>query len=63
MESDEVKKRIEADMAEAQGFGIQGTPGFVVAGVVIRGAYPKTHFDMIISKKLGTAPPAAATKQ
>lgn len=52
MESDEVKKRIEADMAEAKKFGFSGTPGFLVAGVSLRGAYPKEEFEKIIDRVL-----------
>ncbi len=42
--------RIKADQKEAQKFGIQGTPGFILNGVAIRGAYPVEYFDMIINK-------------
>jgi len=52
MEGDEVKKRIEADMAEAKGFGFQGTPGFLVSGVTLKGAYPLPEFDKIIDRVL-----------
>ena len=52
LDSPKVKGRIEADMAEARKFGIEGTPGFVVGGVVVRGAYPTAHFEEIIDRKL-----------
>jgi protein-disulfide isomerase len=52
MNGDKVKQRIEADMAEAEKFGISGTPGFIVNGVSIRGAYPFETFKGIIDKKL-----------
>jgi protein-disulfide isomerase len=52
MNSDKVKARIDADMAEAEKFGISGTPGFVVQGVSVRGAYPFETFKGIIDKKL-----------
>jgi len=52
MQGDVVRGRIEADMAEAEKFGISGTPGFVVAGVSVRGAYPFETFKEIIDKKL-----------
>ena len=35
-------KRIEADRAEAEKFGFSGTPGFLINGVSLRGAYPFT---------------------
>lgn len=50
MNSPEVKAKIDADIAEAQSFGIQGTPGFVLNGVPIRGAYPVTYFEEIVNK-------------
>lgn len=52
MNSPKVKERIEADMAEARKFDISGTPGFVVSGVTIKGAYPVNYFVEIIEKKL-----------
>lgn len=50
IKSETVKKRIEEDMAEAAKFGIQGTPGFVINGIPVKGAYPTSHFEMIIGK-------------
>jgi len=47
-----VAERIASDMAEAEKFGMSGTPGFVVNGVSIRGAYPFEHFKSIIDKQL-----------
>ncbi len=52
MESDKVKSRIDADQKEAEKFGISGTPGFIVNGVSIRGAYPFDTFKTIIDRKL-----------
>lgn len=48
--SEAVKKKIEEDMAEAAKFGFQGTPGFLLNGVPVKGAYPTSHFDNIISE-------------
>lgn len=47
-----VAERIAADMAEAEKFGMSGTPGFVINGVSIRGAYPFETFKTIIDKQL-----------
>lgn len=55
MEGEKVKSHIEADMKEAEKFGISGTPGFIVQGVSIRGAYPFDTFKTIIDKKLAEA--------
>lgn len=58
-----VMKRIEADMAEAKKFDFSGTPGFLINGVSLRGAYPTPEFKKIIDKQLasnGGAPTADA---
>ena len=43
-----VQQRIKEDMQEAEKFGIKGTPGFVLNGVPIKGAYPAQKFIQII---------------
>ncbi len=48
--SQAVKDAIAADIKEAEGFKFDGTPGFLLNGVPIRGAYPVEHFDGIIQK-------------
>lgn len=45
-----VKERIEADMEEAAKFGFQGTPGFLLNGVPVKGAYPESHFNSLIEE-------------
>lgn len=45
-----VKDRIEQDIAEASGFGFQGTPGFLLNGIPVRGAYPLEHFVNIVEE-------------
>ncbi len=50
LESEAIKLRIAEDLSEASRFGMEGTPGFLVNGIPVRGAYPLKHFDMIISK-------------
>ena len=50
--SDVVSARIAADVAEAQRFGIAGTPGFLVNGVLLEGAYPVETFAHIIDRQL-----------
>ncbi len=51
MESDGIKKIIEADMKEAGELGIRGTPGFLMNGVVVHGALPAQAFDEIVQKR------------
>ena len=49
-----VKKRINADIAEAKKFNFTGTPGFLVNGVSIRGAYPLSEFESVIDRHLAS---------
>lgn len=51
-DSAEITKRINSDRAEAEKFEISGTPGFIVNGVTVRGAYPIEHFVKIIDRHL-----------
>lgn len=48
--SEAVAKRIEEDMKEAGSFGMQGTPGFLLNGVPVRGAYPTEYFVNIVDE-------------
>lgn len=49
-DSQKVKDRIGQDLAEAKKFGFNGTPGFLLNGVPVRGAYPESHFVQIIGE-------------
>lgn len=49
---DKVKARIEADKAEGEKFGFTGTPGYLVNGVSLKGAYPIEEFKKIIDRLL-----------
>lgn len=69
--SESVQKRIQTDMEEAKKFEFSGTPGFLINGVSLRGAYPMPEFKKIIDKQLAssggapapaTAPAAGETK-
>ena len=50
LNSPEVKARINQDLAEAKKYGFQGTPGFLLNGIPVKGAYPPSHFDTIIEE-------------
>lgn len=50
LDSAQVAKRIDDDVKEAASLGMQGTPGFLVNGVPVRGAYPTEHFVGIIDE-------------
>ncbi len=56
LDSEAVTKRIAADMEEAREFGFNGTPGFLINGVSLRGAYPPPYFQKIIDRHLGNKP-------
>jgi len=49
------RQQIEADADEARGFGITGTPGFLVNGRVITGAQPYEAFVAVIDDELRRA--------
>ena len=49
---DSAKALIKADLAEAQRFGFSGTPGFLINGVSLEGAYPRSAFEEIINRHL-----------
>ena len=53
--SEDAQKQIDEDMKAGQAVGIQGTPGFILNGVKILGAYPADHFDKIITQLETTA--------
>ncbi len=50
LNSEAVTARINADIQEAGKFGMQGTPGFLINGVPVRGAYPAEHFVSIVEE-------------
>ncbi len=50
LQSQAVKDSIDADIKEAESLGFDGTPGFLINGVPVRGAYPAEHFDEIIKQ-------------
>ncbi len=58
MASPALRARIEADVAEAKRFGVEGTPTFLVNGVPVRGAAPVEEFEEL----LGLVAPADAAQ-
>lgn len=52
LQDEALLKRIEADIEEAKKFNISGTPGFVINGVSLKGAYPIADFKEIIDRHL-----------
>lgn len=52
LHSEAVLGRIERDEKEAARFGIQGTPGFLLNGIPVKGAYPADYFNTKIVDRL-----------
>lgn len=52
LNDESIMKRIADDMAEAKKFNMSGTPGFIINGVSLRGAYPFAEFKQIIDQHL-----------
>jgi protein-disulfide isomerase len=48
-----IMDQINKDIDEAKKFNITGTPGFIINGVSLRGAYPVEEFKSIIDHHLG----------
>jgi protein-disulfide isomerase len=52
--SPELRARVASDLDEARRFGFNGTPGFLINGVSLEGAYPLAAFERIIDRHLNT---------
>lgn len=50
--SDKARAIVEADVVEAKKFGFEGTPGYLINGVPLRGSYPMPHFVEIVDRHL-----------
>lgn len=50
LEKKEIADRIDADMKEAQRFGLRGTPMFLINGVSVRGAAPIEEFERVMQR-------------
>jgi len=55
-----VKARIAADIAEANSFGIDGVPAFIINGQLIDGAASREEFDRLIGSALSSSLPDIA---
>jgi protein-disulfide isomerase len=53
--SEEVKKKVNADAAEAAKLGVTGTPGFFINGRFLNGAQPFEGFKTLIDEELAKA--------
>lgn len=52
MASPETAKKLEADLALGKSLGVEGTPGFFVNGVQVKGARPVPYFKGLIDRWL-----------
>lgn len=52
IKGEKVQARIKADMDEAKKFDFSGTPGYLINGVSLKGAYPYSEFKVIIDRHL-----------
>ncbi len=52
LKKDSVEELIQADKQEANKFGFTGTPGYLINGVSLKGAYPLSEFKKIIDRHL-----------
>lgn len=50
VKSEGIKKDIQADMDEANKFGFEGTPGYILNGVPVRGALPTEFFEKLVER-------------
>ena len=55
MESDSVKNRVKADLAQGVSVGVKGTPHFFMNGNVINGAQPLQNFQKSLDRELAIA--------
>ncbi len=54
LKDESIAAKIAKDMEEARKFSMSGTPGFIINGVSLRGAYPFPEFKKIIDQHLAT---------
>lgn len=52
LKSEKITERINADSEEARKFNMSGTPGYLINGISLRGAYPLAAFKEIIDRQL-----------
>lgn len=55
LDSGKFKPLVDADAAEAQAFGIGGTPAFMINGILLSGAQPLDVFAAVIDRELELA--------
>lgn len=61
LDGGEKADRVKADMAEAQGFQLQGTPGFFINGRFFSGGLSLEQFKAIVEEELSSPKPGRQT--
>jgi protein-disulfide isomerase len=51
-EDEKFKDEIMADLSDGKAYGVTGTPGFIINGVLVSGAQPFSTFESIINEQL-----------
>ncbi len=55
LDSDQYRDAVQADLTEAEGLGLTGTPAFLINGVLLSGAQPFEAFEEVIDRELERA--------
>ena len=55
LSSDKYAAQVDADLEEASGMGLTGTPAFLINGVLLSGALPYEEFEKVIERELDRA--------
>lgn len=50
--SEKIKEEIQADIEDGKSIEVNGTPVFIINGIIVEGAQPLEHFESIIEKEL-----------
>lgn len=54
LKNEKITQRINADLEEARKFNFSGTPGYLINGISLKGAYPAAAFKEIIDRQLAS---------
>jgi protein-disulfide isomerase len=55
LDSDQQAEAVKADLREAESLGMNGTPAFLINGVMLSGAQPYEEFEKVIDRELEKA--------
>lgn len=63
VDSGKYADRVAAEVKEGQGFGVSGTPSFLINGLLVVGAQPQASFEKIIDAELKNGSGDAVVKE